>query len=304
MNKTNFTALLAAGVFGASAAAAPASAAAASIKIVDDAGHTLQLNEPPRRIITLLPSLTETVCALGACDRLVGVDRYSNYPESVNKLPKLGGLDDTQVETVVALRPDVVIVAPSSRVQDRLASLGIKVLVLETRSQEDVRRVLGKIGELLAVAEPQKVWLSIDAAITQAAASVPAEVKGMSVYYEVDSAPFAAGESSFIGETLARLGVKNIVGKELGPFPKLNPEFIVRADPQIIMVAQRSAVNLPSRPGWAGIRALREQRLCVFPKEESEVMGRPGPRMGEAAGWMARCLRGLTANKTKVTTKP
>ncbi|MCV2354650.1 helical backbone metal receptor [Paucibacter sp. B2R-40] len=287
-------------------AALCAGATAAPIKIVDDAGHTLQLSEPPRRIITLLPSLTETVCALGACDRLVGVDRYSNYPESVNKLPKLGGLDDTQIETVVALRPDVVIVAPSSRVQDRLASLGLKVLVLETRSQEDVRRVLGKIGELLAVAEPQKVWLNIDAAITQAAASVPPEIKGMSVYYEVDSAPFAAGESSFIGETLTRLGLKNIVGKELGPFPKLNPEFIVRADPQIIMVAQRSAVNLPSRPGWAGIRALREQRLCVFPKEESEVMGRPGPRMGEAAGWMARCLRRLAAepSKTKAVAKP
>ncbi|MCV2359608.1 helical backbone metal receptor [Paucibacter sp. TC2R-5] len=299
MNRIITTALLAAAVFGANA-----DAVAAPINIVDDAGHTLRLSEPPRRIITLLPSLTETVCALGACDRLVGVDRYSNYPESVNKLPKLGGLDDTQIETVVALRPDVVIVAPSSRVQDRLSSLGLKVLVLETRSQEDVRRVLGKVGEMLGVSEPQKVWLSIDAAIAQAAASVPAEVKGMSVYYEVDSAPFAAGESSFIGETLARLGLKNIVGKELGPFPKLNPEFIVRADPQIIMVAQRSSVNLPSRPGWAGIRALREQRLCVFAKEESEVMGRPGPRMGEAAGWMARCLRGLAVTKTKPLAKP
>jgi iron complex transport system substrate-binding protein len=300
MNKF-FSALLAAG-----ALALAAEVAAAPIKIVDDSGRAVQLSEPPRRIITLLPSLTEMVCALGACERLVGVDRYSNYPEAVTKLPKLGSLDDTQVESVLALRPDVVMVAPSSRVQDRLASLGLKVLVLETRSQDDVKRVLGKIGELLAVAEPQKVWQNIEAAITLAAASVPAEIKGMSIYYEVDSAPYAAGESSYIGETLARLGVKNIVGKELGPFPKLNPEFIVRADPQIIMVAQRSAVNLPSRPGWAGIRALREQRLCVFPKEESEVMGRPGPRMGEAAGWMARCLRSLAPapSKSKAVAKP
>ncbi|MGS0759207.1 ABC transporter substrate-binding protein, partial [Roseateles sp. GG27B] len=73
---------------------------------------------------------TETVCALGACERLVGVDRYSNFPASVDKLPKLGGLDDTQVETIVALRPDVVILAPSSRAQDRLASLGLRVVVL------------------------------------------------------------------------------------------------------------------------------------------------------------------------------
>lgn len=270
-----------------------ASAQAAPIKLSDDAGNTLQLSEPPRRIISLLPSLTETVCALGACDRLVGVDRYSNHPASVNVLPKLGGLDDTQIETIVALKPDVVILSASSRVQDRLASLGIKLLVLETRSHEDVRRVLGKIGELLGVAEPQKVWQQIDTAVNQAAASVPASVKGQTIYYEIDSAPYAAGESSFIGETLTRLGVKNIVGKELGPFPKLNPEFIVRADPQIIMVSQRSGASLPGRPGWAGIRALRNKQLCIFPKEEAEVISRPGPRMGEAAGWMARCLRNL-----------
>jgi len=270
-----------------------ASARAAPIKLSDDAGNTLQLSEPPRRIISLLPSLTETVCALGACDRLVGVDRYSNHPASVNALPKLGGLDDTQIETIVALKPDVVILSASSRVQDRLASLGIKLLVLETRSHEDVRRVLGKIGELLGVAEPQKVWQQIDTAVNQAAASVPASVKGQTIYYEIDSAPYAAGESSFIGETLTRLGVKNIVGKELGPFPKLNPEFIVRADPQIIMVSQRSGASLPGRPGWAGIRALRNKQLCIFPKEEAEVISRPGPRMGEAAGWMARCLRSL-----------
>jgi len=270
-----------------------ASARAAPIKLSDDAGNTLQLSEPPRRIISLLPSLTETVCALGACDRLVGVDRYSNHPASVNALPKLGGLDDTQIETIVALKPDVVILSASSRVQDRLASLGIKLLVLETRSHEDVRRVLGKIGELLGVAEPQKVWQQIYTAVNQAAASVPASVKGQTIYYEIDSAPYAAGESSFIGETLTRLGVKNIVGKELGPFPKLNPEFIVRADPQIIMVSQRSGASLPGRPGWAGIRALRNKQLCIFPKEEAEVISRPGPRMGEAAGWMARCLRSL-----------
>jgi iron complex transport system substrate-binding protein len=267
------------------------SAHAAAISITDDRGQTQQFTEAPRRIITLIPSLTETVCALGACERLVGVDRYSNFPASVDKLPKLGGLDDTQVETIVALRPDVVILAPSSRVQDRLSALGLKVVVLETRSHADVKRVLLTLGTLLAAPEPLKIWQRIETAVDQAAASVPAAAKGLSVYYEVDSAPYAAGESSFIGETLARLGAKNIVGKDLGPFPKLNPEFIVRADPQVIMIAQRSAVNLSNRPGWERVRALRDKRVCVFAPAESEVMGRPGPRMAEAAQSMARCLR-------------
>lgn len=270
-------------------------AQAAPVQLRDDRGRLLELAAPPQRIVSLLPSLTETVCALGACERLVGVDRYSNHPAQVNKLPKLGGLDDTQVETIVALRPDVVLVAPSSRVQDRLESLGLKVLVLDTNSHAQVKRVLLALGQLLGVPEPLKIWQRIDAAVDEAAAQVPPGLRGRRVYYEVDSAPFAAGEASFIGETLTRLGLRNIVGKELGPFPKLNPEFVVRADPQIIMVAQRNAVSLEKRPGWPGISALRQQQLCVFPPAESEMMARPGPRMDEAARSMLRCLRELAA---------
>jgi iron complex transport system substrate-binding protein len=76
----------------------------------------------------------------------------------------------------------------------------------------------------------------------------------------------------------------------LGPFPKLNPEFVVRADPDLIMVGARSAEGLAARPGWGQMRALRGQRLCVFTPEESDVLIRPGPRMAEAARLMAACL--------------
>ena len=272
-------------------------AAHGAITVQDDSGKTLSFASPPQRIITLMPSLTETVCALGACDRVVGVDRYSNYPEQVRKLPHLGGLDDTQVESIFALKPDVVIAATSSRVQDRLAALGLKVMVLETRSQADVQRTLKNLGALLGVADAQKIWQRIDGAVTEAAATVPASMRGLRVYYEVDSAPYAAGESSFIGETLARLGLRNIVDKSLGPFPKLNPEFVVRADPQLIMVSQRSGGNLSSRPGWANISAIRDHHICIFKPEESELLTRPGPRMAESAAIMARCLREMAVAK-------
>jgi len=84
--------------------------------------------------------------------------------------------------------------------------------------------------------------------------------------------------------------VQNIVPARLGPFPKLNPEYIVRANPDLIMIGQRSADGLMGRPGWQGMRALREQRVCIFPAEEADVLVRPGPRMAEAARLMARCL--------------
>ena len=269
--------------------AGPATGARAA-EVRDERGATVSLPSPPRRIVSLLPSLTESVCALGACDRLVGVDRYSNSPASVRALPQVGGGLDPNVEAIVALRPDVVLLSQASRVTQRLEALGVKVIALEPRTSADVRRVLDTLGTVLGVDDAQRVWRAIDAGVAAAAQSLPAAARGTRVYFEVNNAPYAAGETSFIGETLIRLGARNVVPAALGPFPKLNPEYVVRADPELIMVGARSAAGLEQRPGWGGIRAVRTQRICRFTAEESDVLVRPGPRMAEAARLMARCL--------------
>jgi iron complex transport system substrate-binding protein len=271
-------------------------ALAAGVQVTDERGVTTQWATPPQRIVSLLPSLTETVCELGACARLVGVDRYSNWPASVKQLPQLGGGIDPNVEAVVALRPDVVLIAGSSRAIDPLRALGLKVVVLEPKDAADVRRVLSSIGQLLGAdpLAPQRIWNSIDAAVSAAAQSLPANVKQIRVYFEVNSAPYGAGESSFIGEMLSRLGARNILPASMGPFPKFNPEFVVRANPDLIMVGDQNFGGQIQRPGWAGIRALRENRVCVFSAAQSDVLVRPGPRMAEAARIMARCLKDKT----------
>ncbi|MGH6648136.1 ABC transporter substrate-binding protein [Aquabacterium sp.] len=273
--------------------------AATGVTLVDDRGVTVRLDAPPARIVTLLPSLTETVCELGGCARLVGTDRYSNHPASVRSLPKTGGLDDANIELIASLKPDVVLLALSSRVTDRLESLGMKVVALEPRTYKDVQRVAGKVAQILGSADGgARLWQRLEAQVDAAAKGVPASARGLSVYYEVDSAPYAAGESSFIGETLSRLGARNIVPASLGPFPKLNPEYVVRADPQVIMISQRHAGDVGARPGWDRIRAVRDKRVCAFSSEQGDVLSRPGPRMGEAAQVMARCLReSVAANK-------
>jgi iron complex transport system substrate-binding protein len=264
--------------------------AAHALQVTDDRGTVITLAQAPQRIVSLLPSLTETVCALDQCDRLVGVDRYSNYPASVQKLPQVGGGLDPNIEAIVALKPDVVLMATSSRAADRLQSLGIKVMALEPKTHADVQRVISKLGQLLGVADAEKIWRAIDTGVSAAAQSVPASARGTRVYFEVNQGPYGAGEVSFIGETLTRLGAKNIIPAKLGPFPKLNPEYIVRANPDLIMIGQRSADGMAQRPGWGSIRALREQRVCMFPTEDANVLVRPGPRMAEGARLMAKCL--------------
>ncbi|MEP7298466.1 MAG: helical backbone metal receptor, partial [Burkholderiales bacterium] len=246
---------------------------------------------------SLLPSLTESVCALGACARIVGTDRFSNWPASVVALPKLGGLADAQVERIVALKPDIVLASPSARVIDRLEGLGLKVLVLESRDHADVQRTLHTVGQMLgAPAEADKVWAGIERETTQAAARVPAVLRGQRVYFEVGTTPYAAGAASFIGQTLERLGMANAIPAELGPFPKLNPEYVVRVQPDIMMAAQANLNDMRKRPGWSALRALQRQRACGFDPGHFELLIRPGPRMGEAARTLADCLVAIAAN--------
>ncbi|MDZ4076292.1 MAG: helical backbone metal receptor, partial [Hylemonella sp.] len=107
---------------------------AGAVQLTDDRGEPVTLARPPQRIVSLLPSLTETVCALGECQRLVGRDRYSNHPASVRPLPQVGGGLDPSIEAIVALKPDLVLLATSSRAAQRLQSLGLTVAAFEPRS--------------------------------------------------------------------------------------------------------------------------------------------------------------------------
>ncbi|RYF62017.1 MAG: ABC transporter substrate-binding protein [Comamonadaceae bacterium] len=214
----------------------------------------------------------------------------------VRTLPQVGGGLDPNVEAIVALKPDLVLVAQSSRVADRLQALGLTVAVLEPKTHADVQRVAARVAQLLGVDadEARSMWRRTDAAVQAAAQSVPAAAHGTRVYIEVSGGPYAAGPGSFIGETLTRLHARNIVTPDLGPFPKLNPEYVVRANPALIMVGARSAQGLEQRPGWGGIAAVKNARVCRFTPEQSDVLVRPGQRMAESARLMADCLSRMT----------
>jgi len=256
--------------------------------------HGLPVAAAPRRIVSLLPSLTESVCALDDCAKLVGVDRYSNWPAAVDALPHLGGQDDAQIERIVALKPDLVLVAASARVAARLESLGLRVIALEAKNTADIHRVLEAIAQALGrPGAGDAQWTRIEARVAAAAARVPAGWHGRLAYFEVSSDPYAAGASSFIGETLARLGLGNIVPASLGPFPKLNPEFVIRAQPDLVLADARAVADMPGRPGWGRLHALEQGRACGFAPGQYDVLVRPGPRLGEAAELMADCLARL-----------
>ena len=279
------------------------SVAAQSVQITDARGAQVQLAKPPQRIVSLLPSLTESLCALGGCERLVGVDRYSNWPAHVKTVPVVGGGLDPNIEAIVALKPDLVLVSMASRAIARMEALGLKVVALEPRTHEEAHTVMQKIGQLLALPPTQgadRVWAAIEADLNKAAASVPEAMRGQRVYFEASRGPYAAGEKSFIGQTLTRLHLRNVVDARQGPFPRLNPEYVVKQDPDLLMAGERSWKNgMPEYPGWAQMRAVKQGAICSFTPEESDILVRPGPRMAEGAQLIARCLKGLAAKQGK-----
>lgn len=269
------------------------------VQITDARGAKVQLPQSPQRIVSLLPSLTESLCALGACDRLVGVDSYSNWPAQIKALPVVGGGLDPNIERIVSLKPDLVLISTASmasRTTARLESLGLKVVALEPRNYKEAHVTLQKLGAILNL-PPQnadRVWAGIDADMAKAAASVPEKMRGQRVYFEASRGPYAAGETSFIGETLTQLHLRNVIEAKLGPFPRINPEYVVKLNPDILMAGERSwKAGAPDYPGWAQMRAVKQGAMCSFTPEQSDILVRPGPRMAQGAHIIAACLRKL-----------
>ena len=164
---------------------------------------------------------------------------------------------------------------------------------IRDRTYADIARSISVLAVVLDLQQQglrlnDEIRINVDR-IAQTASNRHAESQP-SVYFEVDSTPFAAGESSFIGELLNRLGTRNIVPGSMGPFPKLNPEYVVTHDPDVILELGPNVVAFEKRPGWSAIRAVREHRICTFTDSVKDTLSRPGPRVAEGVQAMADCL--------------
>jgi iron complex transport system substrate-binding protein len=155
----------------------------------------------------------------------------------------------------------------------------------------DVERALKKLDALLGTTESARVWNQIQQEIMRANKQLSARSRNISVYFEVNPAPFVAGRTSFIGEILTQLNLVNIIPESLGPFPKINPEFVVQAKPDVILLTESTIVDIQKRPGWNSIPAVKRNRICSFTTDQNDVLVRPGPRMGEAALIISQCIQ-------------
>jgi iron complex transport system substrate-binding protein len=266
---------------------------ASALTVVGDDGVALTLSRPAARVVTLLPSLAEVVCDLGACNRLVGIDRYTNWPPETANVAVVGGGLDPQLEAILRSRPDLIVMAPSARVIARLRDLGLPVLALEPKRMADLARTYRALGEALGIAEADARFTQLQSDLGVLKRSVDASWLGARVYFEVSDELYAAGPDSFVGELLTSLGFGNAISSGLGPFPKISPEWVVRANPGVLVVSEQTVGRLTQRPGWSGMQAIAEKQVCAMPQAQADALVRPGPRLVSGAQWLVRCINQL-----------
>lgn len=253
------------------------------LTVTDDLGREITLEAEPQRVISMLPSHTEVICAIEACDKLVGVDDYSDYPPQLEGLPRLGGgLVGANVEAIIALEPDLVLASQYGELAETLAQAGLSVYAGSSQTYEDALSEFLLLGRMVN-RETQAALLAgrVEGEV-EGVAAVVAGHPAPTFYYEIDPTPYSVGPTSFMGVLMAKAGGQNIVTAEMGEFPQLDPEFVVGANPGIIIVAEHAAEDLKARAGWEAIRALQEGHVVALSSEQATLVSRPGPRMGEA----------------------
>lgn len=284
-------------VFALSLILAAAGVAAATdypVTVTDDLGREVTLTDAPARVVAMIPSHTETVCAIAGCDVLVGVDEFSNFPAEVADLPRLGNGFSPNIEAIVALEPDLVLVDEYSGLAEALAPLGLVVFAGTPQTLGETFDMFATIGVLL---DHESEAALLSGRIRGQIRGVGTQLSGVvepTVYYELDATPYSVGPESFLGQVIAAAGGENIVPAELGAFPQLDPEFVISQDPEAIVLADapygESLQTLRARPGWNSIDAVQQGRVLELDQSEVDMLNRAGPRLGDAVLMLARWL--------------
>jgi iron complex transport system substrate-binding protein len=268
--------------------AVPAFATSYPLTVKDDLDRNVVIKAEPKRIIALLPSHTETVYALGAGSSMVGRDAYSDFPAQVLELPKVGDLYNPNVEAILALKPDLVLNSEYGELTPKLEKAGITVWAGSAQTFDDVFETITVMGKMLnREASAASLNAKMKADIREIE-TVTKAVKKVSVYYEIDPTPYTVGPSSYLGVLISKAGGANIIPKDLGDFPKISPELVVKANPSCIIGT--SQADASKRPGWASLNAILNNRVFQLTPEQDNLVSRPGPRIAQGLRVLAKIL--------------
>ncbi len=258
------------------------------IVVRDDIGHIVRLKRPAKRIISLIPSATETLIALDVSDRIVGRTIYDKG-ESVRHIQSVGGGLEPNIETILSLRPDLIIgwaAEKRQKLQKRLEAAGIAVFHLKTQDTTDIFSGIAKIGTLTG---REAAATNLAGSIRNQFADVSASVQGkrqLNLLYLTSIDPgITAGPKTYIGQIIGVLGGKSTFSEIGQNWPRVSLEEIVRRNPDYIILPvgefrANAIARLESSPGWKMLDAVKNKRVITI---DADLINRPGPRIGFVA---------------------
>ncbi len=271
------------------------------LTVTDDLGREVTIPGRPDKIISLAPSNSEILFAVGAGDQVVGVTQYCNYPpEACQAKEVIGGFSpkSMSIEKILALEPDVVFSAGSFHmpVIEALEKAGVPVVALDPQGFEGIYDDILLVGQITDHAEEAEALVADMkarvAAVTAAVADIPAEER-LKVFYEVWDEPLmTAGPDTFIGQMIELAGGVNIFGDMEEQYPQVSAEVVIERNPDVILGPDSHAdaltpEKIAARPGWENIKAVQTGRIYTV---NGDIVSRAGPRVVDALETIAQLL--------------
>jgi iron complex transport system substrate-binding protein len=251
---------------------------------VDDLGRKIYLAQAPNRLVSLAPSITETLYAIGLADRVVGVTEFCDYPPEARNKPKVG-YSNPNLETIVALQPDLVL-APRDFIRPdvlgKLEQLKIPTFVVEAKTVEDIASQIQLIGRMLdrsEVANP--IAMELRRRLTELKRRTETLARPR-VLYVLNSQPLiTVGPGSFIHQLIEIAGGANVAAGAASPYPRLSIEAVLKEDPQLIIFPVGASEGIPQgeQELWRRWKTLTAVKTDAFHHIASDLLNRPGPRI-------------------------
>ena len=287
-------------LLAACAPQAAATSAPANLTFSDGLGREITLNGFPQHIVSLAPSNTEILFAIGAGEQVVGRDQLSDFPEEAQNATDIGStFDALNTELIVSLEPDLVLAAEINTPEQvkQLEDLGLTVYYL--KNPATLEEMYGNLELVSQMTGHQEEAATLIESLKERVAAVDEKIAPISsrpgVFYELDGTdpakPYTAGKGTFIDQLIERAGGHNIAS-DLEGYPQLSLEQVVAADPAFIILGDArygvTPESIAERPGWENLSAVKNGKVFPF---NDDLVSRPGPRLVDALEELAKLLR-------------
>lgn len=283
-----------------SAASPTATPTPAPLTLTDGLGRSVTLSAPAQRVVSMAPSNTEILYAIGAGDQVVGRDEFSDFPAAAKSLPSVGGsMGEYSLEQIVALKPDLVLAGGINTPEQvkSLEDLNLTVFYLgNPTTLEEMYDNLATAGRLTDHDGEAKMLIqSLQARVAAVDKKLATVSDKPSVFYEIDASdptkPYTAGPGTFIDQLITRAGGVNVAGTASDQYPQLGLEQLVVSDPAVILLGDSAYGVTPeavaARPGWETLAAVKANKMYSF---DDNLVSRPGPRLVDGLEQLAKLL--------------